>query len=555
MNDCDFVIVHYHDLDRDFELGQRMHDITNHSFWGQTAVTVITTHDLDHTLPAIDPAKFRWAVVIASGSFIYSQDPVLEAVAYAREQQVPLVAHILHRDQCYSLHPQFFVLDLRVYGAARHPALISNNIRHAIRSRRVSRSVENVHHDYTPLWIKPASGFDVCDIDEHAFGARLINAFLNLGYEIKNVPVSVRQNKLHLYPRFNTQQLINLSHRNFDVAADADSDLGKFKLLLQDFETNTVKSFYATNTEPMSLPAAGKQFDFLAAVCGGIKPACILGINDFVPESRVLLFDFSAAAIRYQQYLRSNWDGDLRAFHATTMTFADQNPELQIHGYTAQNLRTNIDWFLKYTCIPDAVFKRYWQFYQTLDVRFAQINLFDDASADKIKLHMPESDLCKYIWISNSFTMTATVFYHTRQGCDQRKLDFCGAFDSSKTLIEESGGLVNIDMRAHEIMNESTVAGGIATVATPMGAPLRRDVDEDLKKWFREKWVRFGPDGKIRGDCARGSESEGKPKCLPQSKAHALGKKGRASAAARKRREDPNPERRGAAKNVATKKS
>jgi hypothetical protein len=83
-------------------------------------------------------------------------------------------------------------------------------------------------------------------------------------------------------------------------------------------------------------------------------------------------------------------------------------------------------------------------------------------------------------------------------------------------------------------------------------AAKERELAEDLKKWFREKWVRFGPDGKIRGDCARGSSSEGKPKCLPQAKAQALGKKGRASAAAKKRREDPDPERRGAAKNVAT---
>jgi hypothetical protein len=79
-------------------------------------------------------------------------------------------------------------------------------------------------------------------------------------------------------------------------------------------------------------------------------------------------------------------------------------------------------------------------------------------------------------------------------------------------------------------------------------------LDENLRQWFKDKWVRFGPDGKIKGDCARGSDSEGKPKCLPQSKAHALGKDGRASAARRKRREDPNPERKGAAKNVATKK-
>jgi hypothetical protein len=79
-------------------------------------------------------------------------------------------------------------------------------------------------------------------------------------------------------------------------------------------------------------------------------------------------------------------------------------------------------------------------------------------------------------------------------------------------------------------------------------------INENLRKWFKEKWVRFGPDGKIRGECARGDDSEGKPKCLPQAKAHALGKKGRKYAASKKRREDPNPERSGSAINVATKK-
>jgi hypothetical protein len=80
------------------------------------------------------------------------------------------------------------------------------------------------------------------------------------------------------------------------------------------------------------------------------------------------------------------------------------------------------------------------------------------------------------------------------------------------------------------------------------------DVNENLRDWFgKEKWVRMDTKGNIKGDCARGSEKEGKPKCLPQAKAHALGKKGRAAAAQKKRREDPNPERRGAAINVDTK--
>ena len=78
------------------------------------------------------------------------------------------------------------------------------------------------------------------------------------------------------------------------------------------------------------------------------------------------------------------------------------------------------------------------------------------------------------------------------------------------------------------------------------------EVNEDLRKWFKDKWVRFGPDGKIRGQCARGSKSEGKPKCLPSSKAHSMSKKERSKSASRKRRKDPNKNRSGKAKNVAT---
>ena len=121
-------------------------------------------------------------------------------------------------------------------------------------------------------------------------------------------------------------------------------------------------------------------------------------------------------------------------------------------------------------------------------------------------------------------------------------------------------------MRAHEFVTEKWTnkykksincsnPKGFSQRAHCQGRNKSEDIepiDENLRKWFKDKWVRFGPDGKIRGDCARGSEKEGKPKCLPQSKAHALGKKGRATAAARKRREDPDANRKGAAKNVRT---
>lgn len=69
-------------------------------------------------------------------------------------------------------------------------------------------------------------------------------------------------------------------------------------------------------------------------------------------------------------------------------------------------------------------------------------------------------------------------------------------------------------------------------------------INEDLRKWFKDKWVRMDTKGNIKGDCAR-EPGEGKPKCLPLAKARAMDKEDRAKAARRKRREDPVVDRPG----------
>lgn len=76
---------------------------------------------------------------------------------------------------------------------------------------------------------------------------------------------------------------------------------------------------------------------------------------------------------------------------------------------------------------------------------------------------------------------------------------------------------------------------------------------DDLDKWFKEKWVRIGANGEIMGPCGAREEKEGKPKCLPQAQAQALSKEERQTIVARKRKADPNPNRRGAAKLVSSK--
>jgi phage-related protein (TIGR01555 family) len=76
---------------------------------------------------------------------------------------------------------------------------------------------------------------------------------------------------------------------------------------------------------------------------------------------------------------------------------------------------------------------------------------------------------------------------------------------------------------------------------------------DDLDQWFKEKWVRIGANGEILGPCGAREEKEGKPKCLPQAKAQAMSKEERSTIVARKRKADPDPERRGPAKMVSSK--
>ena len=67
----------------------------------------------------------------------------------------------------------------------------------------------------------------------------------------------------------------------------------------------------------------------------------------------------------------------------------------------------------------------------------------------------------------------------------------------------------------------------------------------ELQNWLDEDWVRIGADGTILGSCGSRKEAEGKPKCLPRKKAEGMSKEARAKLVARKRKKDPNPDRKG----------
>ena len=90
--------------------------------------------------------------------------------------------------------------------------------------------------------------------------------------------------------------------------------------------------------------------------------------------------------------------------------------------------------------------------------------------------------------------------------------------------------------------------------------------DEDLKAWFGKGkkggaggggWDAYNTKGERVGKCGD-TKSKAKPKCLSKSKAASLrakgGKKAIGAAVKKKRRQDPNKNRKGKAKNVSNTK-
>ena len=95
-------------------------------------------------------------------------------------------------------------------------------------------------------------------------------------------------------------------------------------------------------------------------------------------------------------------------------------------------------------------------------------------------------------------------------------------------------------------------------------ANREKEIEENLRAWFGKGkkggaggggWDRYNTKGERIGKCGDSKKGEGKPKCLSKSRAASLrakgGKAAIGAAVRRKRREDPNKNRKGKAKNVS----
>jgi hypothetical protein len=140
------------------------------------------------------------------------------------------------------------------------------------------------------------------------------------------------------------------------------------------------------------------------------------------------------------------------------------------------------------------------------------------------------------------------------------------ANDLGLDFEEDTQSLTPAMSRIYDELDDSGMiyGGRGAWAISPSGESELEDfLNEDLRAWFGKGkkggaggggWDRYNTKGERIGKCGDSSKGEGKPKCLSKSRAASLrssgGKKAIANAVKRKKANDPNPDRKGKAKNV-----
>jgi hypothetical protein len=134
------------------------------------------------------------AVVISPGTEFINGDAFFKNIP----EKFSLIGHILDAgDGYYVLHPQCYILNLKIFNLAGQPAIGKHEYFKPFSATAPIRSNENIHDKYTPLWIKP--GTELNQYKYRGYGHNIIKSLLDNGSNVEAFNDKQRNSKHYLY--------------------------------------------------------------------------------------------------------------------------------------------------------------------------------------------------------------------------------------------------------------------------------------------------------------------------------------------------------------------
>ena len=188
-----------------------------------------------------------------------------------------LIAHIIHypgSEPC--MHEQCWFMDLSLFDAS---SWTETDLTYA----SPIRSQDNIHDDYTPLYLRPGPEDQKQHYIAENFGQSLIAHHLNNGRAVVNWSQKIRQHKMYMYSNEPTQR-------------------SAWHQAMANYTTLAEEQFWVLNNEPVKL-LLGKNL---------LMPAAgIYWLANLVQPTTqsISLVDISRRQIAFANHLWQNWDG------------------------------------------------------------------------------------------------------------------------------------------------------------------------------------------------------------------------------------------------------
>lgn len=249
---------------------------------------VIDEGEIDSVISRALSSEKEFIVLIAAGTFVSGINQftieIMRTCWKMKINKEVVSGHIMDfvkEGSIPYLHEQLLIVNLKEFGKHGLPNLGPLFTKSYISFPSYGRSEENIHDDYTPLWIGAGSSV-ASRTGVEAWGSLLLKGIVVKDLKCSNLPLELRNSKFYAYPRDPHESAWNL------VQAQIDS---RFK------DTQTVFTF---NNEPLDIvQIPGFQINSLISVASGLKPFKIYHKYKSPSGTRLHFVDISQRSLEY----------------------------------------------------------------------------------------------------------------------------------------------------------------------------------------------------------------------------------------------------------------
>lgn len=226
-----------------------------------------------------------------------------------------IVGHLLDRkERWFGLHPQSFFINLKIWEKLGRPSY--GEFSASMELPNVLRSEENVHDDYTPLFLRPKDGKDI--FHPEVFGWNWVRSAMQSNFQMLNIPTDLREKKQFLYPEQN-QAVLEARLCQISKPLNELETISPLSVHQEEvFEQLHIEAFgldkklFLFNTEQARSPyqeARIKKIDAFVGLPAGFMDMHLVQRHKLNEDAQIIYFDINESMLEIKKELFENWDG------------------------------------------------------------------------------------------------------------------------------------------------------------------------------------------------------------------------------------------------------